>query len=489
MADQVRAELSANDSLWLTLDTPENLMIIDTVLWFHHRLDPEAVIRQVQERVVDRYPVFHWKPRFSDSPGARHAWLEDPDFDIHRHITVHELGGAGGRAEMQSFLEARMSEPLDPARPLWRAYILEGNDFGALMIRFHHAIADGTALARVLLEMTTEHPEGDYEHPEPDEDRIHPADQTGTQEPVATDRPSRRKRDRARQAVTQAATLPLAAGVQATSGAAKLLEMLDLDREGSRVALIADHAVGTADALDKILVGTPPKAPFTRPGIAKRADWAPAHDLDLVKRAAKTRGATVNDLMLAGLAGGLRRYLEARGEPISDLMTVIPVNLRPVDDPLPEQLGNKFALVTFMLPLEENTPVARLDEAHRRMEVIKSGPEALLTFGAIGALGIVGTFSIGASRPVIEVLLTNAIGITTNVPGPQHPRYLAGQEMVGILGWVPAAAGLSVYTCIFSYNNEIRVGFKTDVKVIPDISNLVAAYNAEMDELLGLGAQ
>ncbi len=176
MADQVRAELSANDSLWLTLDTPENLMIIDTVLWFHHRLDPEAVIRQVQERVVDRYPVFHWKPRFSDSPGARHAWLEDPDFDIHRHITVHELGGAGGRAEMQSFLEARMSEPLDPARPLWRAYILEGNDFGALMIRFHHAIADGTALARVLLEMTTEHPEGDYEHPEPDEDRIHPAD-------------------------------------------------------------------------------------------------------------------------------------------------------------------------------------------------------------------------------------------------------------------------------------------------------------------------
>ena len=158
-------ELSVNDSLWLNMDTAENLMVIETVMWFHHRLYPDAVIRAVQERVVDRYPVFRWRAQLSEAVGGRDEWVEDEDFDIHRHVTVHELGGAGGRAELQQFLEARFSEPFDPAHALWRAYVLEGNDFGAVMIRFHHAIADGTALARVLIEMTTDTPVVVFEYP------------------------------------------------------------------------------------------------------------------------------------------------------------------------------------------------------------------------------------------------------------------------------------------------------------------------------------
>ena len=134
-------------------------------MWFHHRLDPDAVIRALQERLVARYPVFRWRPRLSECIGGRDEWVEDEDFDIHRHVTVHELGGAGGRAELQEFLEARFSEPIDRAHPLWRAYVLEGNDFGAVMIRFHHAIADGTALARVLIEMTTDTPEEGFDYP------------------------------------------------------------------------------------------------------------------------------------------------------------------------------------------------------------------------------------------------------------------------------------------------------------------------------------
>ena len=489
MTEMLPAEmdLSANDSLWLNMDSPENLMVIETVMWFHHRLDPDAVIRQVQERVVDRYPIFHWKPRFSSSPGARDEWVDDPDFDIRNHVTVHELGGAGGRAELQAFLEARMAEPIDHNAPLWRAHILEGTDFGALMIRFHHAIADGTALARVLIEMTTDEPEGDHDHPEVPDDRVHPADAPGAVEPLATDKDRRRKRDRALAAVTQAATLPVAAGVKATTGAAKLLEMLDLDREGSMVAKVAENSLGTADALDKLVVGNaPPLALFGRAGVDKRADWGPAHDLTVVKRAAKSRGATVNDLMLAGVAGGLRRYLEARGESYADVMTMIPVNLRPVDEPMPPYLGNRFALVAFMLPLEQDSAVDRLDTSHQRMEVIKAGPEVLLTFGITSALGVVGTYTSRVSRTIQEYFATKAIGVTTNVPGPQHPRYLAGQEMVGILGWVPGAADQTIGVCIFSYNGEIRVGFKTDAKVIPDITNLVAAYAEEMDELLAL---
>jgi WS/DGAT/MGAT family acyltransferase len=285
--------------------------------------------------------------------------------------------------------------------------------------------------------------------------------------------------------VTQAATLPVAAGVKATSGAARLLEMLDLDREGSLVAKVAEQGVGVADTLDKLVVGQPPDlAVFGRPGLAKRADWAPAHELAAVKRAARSRGATVNDLMLAAVAGGIRRYLEARGEPVKDVMTMIPVNLRPVDEPLPPHLGNKFALVAFMLPVETSGTVDRLDVAHARMELIKAGPEVLLVFGLQNALGIVGTVTSRVSRMTQEYFADKAIGVTTNVPGPQQPRYFAGQELVGILGWVPGASNQALGVCIFSYNGEIRVGFKTDANVVPDISNLVAAYVAEMEDLL-----
>ncbi len=480
-------ELSANDSLWLNMDSPENLMVIETVMWFHHRLDPDAVVRALEERLVTRYPVFRWRPRLSAAVGGRDEWVADEDFDIHRHVTVHELGGAGGRAELQAFLEARFSEPIDRAHPLWHAHVLEGNDFGAVMIRFHHAIADGTALARVLIEMTTDTPEEGFDYPPVAEGRLHPADEPPAPEESPVDRIARRKRVKALNAVTQVATLPLAAGVKATTGAAKLLEMLDLDRDGSLVARAADQTVGTAGTLDKLLVGTPPDiAIFGKAGVAKRADWAPAHDLQAVKRAARTRGATVNDLMLAGVAGGLRRYLAGRGEPFADAMTMIPVNLRPVDEPLPAHLGNRFALVALDLPLEAATPAERLDAAHARMEVIKSGPEALLTFGISNALGMVGSYTSRVSRTIQEYFGNKAIGVTTNVPGPQHTRYFAGQELVGILGWVPGAANQTLGVCIFSYDDQIRVGFKTDVTVVPDIANLVAAFSAEMDELLAL---
>ena len=479
-------ELSPNDTLWLNMDSPENLMVIETVMWFHHRLDPERVIAAIQDRMVERYPVFHWKPRFSGQVGARDEWIDDLEFDIHDHVTVHELGGDGDRSALQAFLEARFVEPIPHDGPLWRAYILEGNEFGALMLRYHHAIADGTALARVLIEMTDDAPDG-TSFPEVPEGRVHPADAPVEPEEVVLDRDPRRKRDRALNAATKAATLPLSAGVKATNGATRLLEMLDLDRDGSMVSRIADQTTGVSGTIDKLVVGQPPDvAVFGRTGIGKRADWAPGHDLMRVKRAAKSHGATVNDLMLAGVAGGVRRYLEARGEPLQDVMTMIPVNLRPVDEPLPEYLGNRFALVSFMLPVATEGTGARLDVAHERMEVIKAGPEALITFGLQSALGLVGTFTSRVSRKAQEYFADKAIGVTTNVAGPDHPRYFAGQEMVGILGWVPGASNQALGVCIFSYNNEIRVGFKTDTRVVPDITNLVAAYSAEMAELLAL---
>lgn len=203
-----------------------------------------------------------------------------------------------------------------------------------------------------------------------------------------------------------------------------------------------------------------------------------------MKAAAKVRGATVNDVMMAALAGALRRYVMARGEVPRDVVTMIPVNLRPWEDPLPPHLGNKFALVAFELPLAEPTPSARLDAAKSRMDVIKQGPEALLTFGLAHAIGSVGAVTGTVSRQMISFFGNKAFGVTTNVPGPTDARYFAGRELIGILGWVPGASHQTLGACIFSYNGHIRVGFKADATVIPDVANLVAAFDEEMVDLL-----
>lgn len=481
--------MSPNDELWLTLDTHENLMVIESVLWFSRPLDLDAVRTALGERLVGRYPVMSWRPEEAPGGLGLHHWVPDEHFDIDRHIVVHRTDG-DGRAHLRALLEEQMAEPLPRDRPLWQAHLVEAPEFGAIIMRFHHALADGTALARVLIELTTDTPEGhDYDAARRGAGtRQHGADPTTPHrrvEPVPGVRPGRGVRERAVNALTQVATLPLAAGVAATNTAAGLARLLDPDHPDGAVARLTAMAVGTADAVDKLVIGTPPDIVlFGQPGVAKRADWSAGHDLADIKRLARRHGATVNDVMVAGISGALRRYVLSRGEVPQDVVTMVPVNLRPVDQPLPAHLGNKFALVAIALPLAEPTPLARLAASRARMNVIKSGPEAFLTFGLAHAIGAVGAVTDSGSRLMASFFSNKAIGVTTNVPGPDHPRYFAGEELRGLLGWVPGASRQAIGVSIVSYDGVVRVGFKTDARVVPDVANLVAAHEEEMADLL-----
>lgn len=490
-----RVTLSPNDSLWLNMDTPENLMVIESIMWFDEPLEPDAVLQTLHDRLLARYPVFGWRAEASEAVVGVDQWVADPHFTLENHVTFHPMTGDAHTA-VQRFLEARMSEPLPRDRPLWHAYVLNGEEASAVIMRFHHAIADGTALVRVLLDLTTDTPEGDSPQAEP---HAPGAPRPTARGPLAlrTDRsrlpqptpPSDRTPPgllaRATRALSHLITLPLAAGVTATNSAASLMQMLDPDRHDSWVWKLAEQARGTADAVDKLVVGTAPDAlPFGTPGVDKRADWASPYALSDIKRIARAHGATVNDVMLGALSGALRRYVISRGEVPRDVVTMIPVNLRPFDAPLPEHLGNKFALVAFELPLAKPTATSRISEAKARMDVVKQGPEAMLTFGLAHAIGSVGAVTGTASRQMISFFGNKAFGVTTNVPGPTTPRYFAGAELVGILGWVPGASRQTLGACIFSYNGMVRVGFKADATVIPDPANLVAALDDEMADIL-----
>jgi hypothetical protein len=237
--------------------------------------------------------------------------------------------------------------------------------------------------------------------------------------------------------------------------------------------------------VDKLVVREPPHdGLFGRPGVAKAAGWAASHDLAAVKRLARSAEATVNDVMMAAVAGALRRYLLGQGLPAADVVTAIPVNLRRPDEPLHPHLGNRFALAAVDLPVGTPTPLRRVAVAKARMDELKASPEVLLTSNMTTAIGGMGWVSDRASRRAAAYFAGKVVGVTTNVPGPTAARSLAGHRVAGMLGWVPGAHEQCVGTSIVSYDGRVRVGFKVDATQV-DLAALVQCYTEEIGSLLG----
>jgi WS/DGAT/MGAT family acyltransferase len=218
-------------------------------------------------------------------------------------------------------------------------------------------------------------------------------------------------------------------------------------------------------------------------GRPKRAIWAPPIPLDDIVGLGHRTGTTVNDVLIAALAGALFTYNRSSGNSAVDVPTMVPVNLRRMDVPLPRELGNQFALVLLSLPSSLETPFARLAETKRRMDAIKTSPEAALTMGLIRGIGRTGR---ELERWVVDFFADKATGVTTNVPGPRSPRYVAGTRITGMLGWAPESGHQALGTAIFTYDGSVFVGFKVDLAVVERPEELLAAFVDEVADLCRL---
>jgi WS/DGAT/MGAT family acyltransferase len=440
--------------MWLRMDRPTNLMVIDTLLFLDGAVDLDRLAAVVRARLVGRYPVFAERPVPGPLPGGRPRWVRDPDLDVDRHLVRATLPGDDDAA-LQRYVEACASAPLDRDRPLWQMHVLDGYRGGSVVLsRCHHALADGVALTQVLLSLTDDSPGGTPDLP-PLPPIPRPAEHRGP--PLAALDPVAR--------LARRITDPRLAG-----NAARLA------RDGLSTAR------GVLSTADKLLLGPPPPAPFRGVvGTAKRAVWGEPLPLEHVKRVCALTGATVNDVLMAAAAGALATYAEARGAEVREVSTMVPVNLRPPGRPLPRELGNQFALVLFRYPTTVRDPLARLAETRRRMDAIKQSPEAVLTFALMTGIGL-------TARPVERVLVGffagKALGVTTNVPGPRTVRYLAGSPVTGILAWVPGSGTQTVGISICTYAGTVRVGFMVDAAGVPEPELLVGAFENEVTSLL-----
>ncbi len=455
--------MASVDAAWLRMEEPTNLMMITAVLWFDERPDWGRLKAVVRERLVERFPRFRQRLVEPEGLLAAPYWEEDPAFDLDAHLGHVTVPPPGDRNALEALVSQWMSTPLDRSRPLWQFHEVDGfGQGGALLARIHHTLADGIALARVLLSLVDESQEEHFT-PEPPQRQESPE-------------PGWRKLLRGARAVAEGTRAVWKRGAELIS---EPIQVGDLVREGARgAASLRRLALMPSDR---------PSALRGELGTVKRAAWSDPLSLEEVKALGRAMESTVNDVLLAALTGALRRYLEERGGPVEDLRAFIPVNLRPLDAPIPRELGNRFGMVFLDLPVREVDPRRRLRELKQRMDALKRSPEAALTFGMLGMVGLAPT---AVERAVVDVLAAKGTLIMTNVPGPRHPVYLAGTKVAGLMFWVPQTGKVGLGVSIFSYAGQVTVGVSVDAGLVPDPHRLVSAFQDELKALReGAGGQ
>jgi len=447
--------MSHADAAWLHMDRPTNLMIVTSAMWTDEPLDAGRLREVMQERLVDAYPRF--TQRVVEGLTGAH-WEDDPTFDLDLHVHHLALPHPGDCAALEAVVGDLMSQPLDRSRPLWAMYLLDGyGDGSAIVMRMHHAIADGIALARVMLGLTDERAEA--------------------AQAIFSDAPHVRARLPLEGTVRDLARIT---GEALHEGAETLLHPWHL-------AAIAGEVVADAEALLKLLgAPTEHRSPLhDEIGATWRAAWSRPLALADVKQAGRRHGATINDVLVSCVAGAVRTYLTSAGVDPVDVHAMVPFNLRPLDQPLPRDLGNRFGLVLLDLPVGIEDPVRRLRESHTRMSAIKTSREGPMAYAVLGAIGHTPP---ALEARIVDMFSAKATMVLTNVPGPRKPVYLAGARIGGVLGWAPCSGAVGMSVSIFSYDGEVTVGFMVNGRLVEEPHDLVAAFESAAGALVSVTA-
>ena len=490
-ADRVRIPL--RDQLWLLMDRPDNLMYINSLLWFSRVPDWDAVTEAIGTRMVEPYPVFR---RVPERRGRRWYWVDDPDFDLTNHLIHRRLPAPGGRAEAEAHVAEQMGVPLPGGRPLWRAEFIEGyhrdgaEEEGALLLfRVQHGIVDGVRLTRLVLDLC------DHEDdvPPPSVGRDLSGRTTGVLGAVGA----------AGEAGAEVVKDSFGIARGLTGAALRLPETLsrltrDVLAPGRALSRVPTRAVEslTEDISPTNLTANTYRSVFRllfeprSTGLPwsgkvhreKKVAWVSGLDLAAIKRVAKAHDSTVTPVMIAAVSKALTGYLDAHGDRrVSDINLMVPVSVGSGDDEAGE-LGNHITLVLMRLPLGIDDPGELLDAITTSMTRVRYSLEPHVTFATIltvaAAPGPV-------ARAVIDLFANKTVGQLTSVPGPSGPVALGGATVDGMLGWVPMSGDQALGICIFSYDGTVTVGIATDAELIPDPGEVAGRIEEQFEVFEG----
>ena len=452
--DTLREPLSAVDHAWLRMDEPSNLMIINGALVMDEPVSFDRLKAMMRRRLL---PIRRFRQHIIHFEGDPY-WEEDPELDLDEHLHRRELPEPGDEAALRAVVSDLMGQPLDLKRPLWSFYLLEGfkGDGCVLVGRLHHSIGDGMALLLVLLSLT-DLPAAEGEAP-----------------------------DELNSPFTDLFRLPPRGHAAAKELAGRIMpdgiRLMQQSADAFSSLGILKSSIGSLSAFTRLVLRLPdPSTIFKGPlGVPKRVAWSEALAVDDVKEVGRALKGTVNDVLLSAMTGGLRRYLEAKGEKAEGLnfRAAMPVNLRSLDDMA--DLGNQFGLVFLSLPVGIADAVERLAELRRRSLALRRSAEPIVVYAILKLLGRV---PLAVQRMVVSIFAAKTTAVMTNVPGPREVLYLAGRAIREIFFWVPQSGRVGLGISIFSYAGHVRMGLASDAGLVPDPERIAEGFHEEFEEL------
>ncbi|MFE7043646.1 wax ester/triacylglycerol synthase family O-acyltransferase [Streptomyces atratus] len=417
---------------------------------------PETVLELLGTRAA-AIPRLRMRVRDVLLPVGGAAWFVDKDFDVHRHIERVQLTEAESRGEDGGFMAGAtrlagelMERPLERGLPPWQMYVIGGAEGGpfAVLVKLHHALADGMRAVAIGAGIF---------------DEI--ASVAGR---ARGGMPARRAR-----AVPPRSWMP---GPRQVAGLA-LGRIEDLGR-----AFGVGASMVRASRLD--LRGAPA---LTASSSGTRRLVTADLDLDAVQRIRRAAGGTTNDVLLAVVAGALRRWMLERGEPLpaEDPRALVPVSRRRPGQAAAS--GNKLSAYLLGLPVSEPDPWKRLRAVRAAMDRNKAaGP-----FRGAGAVAVLADqlpslahrfgapIAGNAARMLFDVLVTS-------VPLPRSALSLGGCPLRAVYPMAPLARGQSLAIALSTYGGRVQVGLVADGKALPDLERLAGCADDEVAQLLAL---
>jgi diacylglycerol O-acyltransferase / wax synthase len=379
-------------------------------------------------------------------------WVDDPAFDLDRHVRRVAVPRPCGDDELFSVVADILERRLDRDRPLWECTVIEGlkGNRWAILMKIHHCMADGISATRML---------------------------TGLCDGVdgnASARPTRAKR-----AVAARAHLkPVPDSKPATN------PLTDLWQVASSITGAATRTVSGAAELAAGLLRPNTDSSLVGPVTAMRRYRAVRVPLADIEQVCDKFDVTINDVALTAITAGFRSVLLRRGEePRSDsLRTLVPVSVRSPDTL--DKPGNRLSIMLPYLPVEQKDPIQQLRIVHSRMTRAKKGGQRQAGNAVVSATGYVPfMWSAWLIRLLTRLPQRGIVTLATNVPGPSHQLQMMGNRVASLLPIPPIALRLRTGVAVLSYADELVFGITADYNSGADVDELAKGIEKAVTRL------
>lgn len=458
---------------------PAEMSAFEAVMW-RAEVDPRLRSTTTSVLVLDRAPEWErllaghrWVaaavPRFRQRVvvpafGIGHpTWVEDPDFQLDYHLRRLSLPPPGGERQLFDLAQTLAMTPFDRARPPWEATLVEGLEGGraAYVLKLHHATSDGLGIIQLLSRVLQRTPEGGGR---PAAGR--PLSRARPPTPAALASRHLRQGLLALPGEAAGAVSGLAGSLRQWAGGAEALG------KAGRYLASAGRVLGTRPV--------PGSGLFKRRSLAWRFD-AIEVPLAAFKAAARAAEATVNDVFLAGLIGGFRRYHEEMGVPVERMPIGFPISIRNDGDPMG---GNKFAGSQYAAPVAETDPLARIRDIQRFVRETRGEPALDIL---VRMMPVVTRLPLAAVTALTADFTTAQDAQISNIPGIPYPVYMAGAEITHFWPFAPVP-GCGMMIAMISHNGRCCIGINSDRAAVTEPELLVQSFREGLDEVLALAA-